>query len=104
MIISEIYSVENIKKNFPEILYKYRDWSDPFHKTILTNQELFFAAPDRFLDKNDCRFPIEWDFSFSFFKPILKANLKADKSQMLEKDYDFEIKNEYNKILGDKNK
>jgi hypothetical protein len=39
------------------ILYKYRDWSNSLHKTILTENELFMASPGSFNDPFDCRIP-----------------------------------------------
>jgi hypothetical protein len=29
----------------PDVVYKYRDWQDQYHKRILTHKELFFASP-----------------------------------------------------------
>lgn len=45
------------KIELPDIVYKYRFWDDshPFHKTILTNQEVFFASPLTFEDPVDCK-------------------------------------------------
>ena len=102
--ISEIKSIELLKESFPSILYKYRNWSNPLHKTILTNQELFLAAPDSFPDKNDCHFPIDWDFSFSFFKPILEAIFRGKKSLTSINNFNYEIIKEYYNHLGTKNK
>ena len=39
------------------ILYKYRDWSDKYHKNILTENEIFMASPGSFNDPFDCRIP-----------------------------------------------
>lgn len=57
-----------IKKNtsldkieYPEIVYKYRCWDNPLHQSILTNRQVFMAAPSSFEDKLDCKFPIRWD-------------------------------------------
>jgi hypothetical protein len=38
----------------PSILYKYRTWSDTFHKRLLTDQELYFPSPLSFNDPFDC--------------------------------------------------
>lgn len=43
--------------NIPSILYKYRDWNNPIHKTILTDCALYFASPQTFEDLKDCRIP-----------------------------------------------
>lgn len=47
--------------DLPKILYKYRDWNDDFHKTILTEQEIYFAKPSSFEDSLDCKIPIRYD-------------------------------------------
>ena len=59
-IINEISSYEEkdiFFANNPSKLYKYRIWSDPFHKKILTEGELFFSSPKRFNDPYDCGLP-----------------------------------------------
>ena len=45
----------------PERVYKYRTWSDPYHRSILLNQEVYFAPPSSFEDKLDCKIPLRWD-------------------------------------------
>ena len=39
----------------PVILCKYRDWSNIYHRTIITKRELYFAPPSSFEDVTDCR-------------------------------------------------
>jgi len=38
-----------------KVLYKYRDWTDKFHKKILTENEIYFPSPKQFNDPFDCR-------------------------------------------------
>ena len=38
-----------------KIVYKYRDWKNPFHKKILQENEIYLAAPKDFNDQFDCR-------------------------------------------------
>ena len=45
----------------PEIIYKYRDWNNEFHKRFITKREIFFASPDTFEDKFDCYNPTRFD-------------------------------------------
>ena len=47
--------------NIPEILYKYRTWSNPFHKEILTDQIAFMARPTSFKDPLDCKLQKRYD-------------------------------------------
>jgi len=44
-------------KSYPETIYKYRDWSNEFHKSILTKNEVFLSPPLGFNDPFDCRIP-----------------------------------------------
>ena len=39
----------------PKIVYKYRDWSNPFHKRILLGNEIYLTPPNKFNDPFDCR-------------------------------------------------
>jgi hypothetical protein len=43
--------------DIPSIVYKYRCWNDahPKHKTILTEQEVYFSSPKDFDDPMDCK-------------------------------------------------
>ena len=46
---------------YPEIVYKYRCWDNPYHKSILNGRQVFMAAPSSFEDEFDCKFPLRWD-------------------------------------------
>ncbi len=41
--------------NLPKTIYKYRTWTDNFHKQIITEQVVFMAQPSTFEDKKDCK-------------------------------------------------
>lgn len=43
----------------PPRFYKYRVWTDDFHKKVLTDSELFFSSPMRFNDPYDCGLPFK---------------------------------------------
>ncbi len=45
----------------PKLLYKYRDWNNKWHKTILIDQLLYLARPDSFEDTLDCNIPVRYD-------------------------------------------
>lgn len=47
--------------NLPVILYKYRDWNNPKHKRVLTENELYLSSPADFEDEFDCKVPIRYD-------------------------------------------
>jgi hypothetical protein len=41
--------------DYPEILYKYRNWRDQFQKDVLEKNHLFMTSPSYFNDPFDCR-------------------------------------------------
>src|ERR1043166_3031890 len=51
----------NFDLHFPAILYKYRDWSNDFHKRLITHNELFLPSPLKFNDPFDCQFTFGFD-------------------------------------------
>lgn len=56
MEIIDIQLIDKIDiKDIPETLYKYRIWSDQYHKTILTERMIFMAPPTSFEDTKDCK-------------------------------------------------
>lgn len=48
-------------KSIPDKLYKYRDWTDPYHKKTITHQEIYFPRPSEFNDPFDGNIPFRWD-------------------------------------------
>ena len=48
-----------------KIIYKYRDWKDPYHKVILLKNQLYLASPSDFNDPFDCRI----NANFSLLSP-----------------------------------
>ena len=70
-----IGSSEKLPFGIPPILYKYREFDNPFHKKIIEDNCVYFAAPNTFPDTKDCHpkeiFPSEavvrtrfWERSF----------------------------------------
>jgi hypothetical protein len=49
------------KMEIPSVIYKYRKWSDPYEKTIITNKEVYLSSPRKFEDPLDCKIPIRYD-------------------------------------------
>jgi hypothetical protein len=45
----------------PETIYKYRSWENAYHKTILTDQIVYFARPTSFDDPLDCKIQKRYD-------------------------------------------
>ena len=48
-------------EDIPTILYKYRDWGNPYNKKLLTDNEVYFASPREFNDPLDCAIPFRYD-------------------------------------------
>lgn len=44
-------------ENYPDIIYKYRCWSNKYHKNIILNGEVYMSAPKHFNDPFDFRIP-----------------------------------------------
>ena len=73
--------------NFPETIYKYRTWSDKYHKTILTGLQVFLSPPKGFEDSLDCKNPIRYDLltdeeiHWRYFNSSQTTNLHFNKDQ-----------------------
>jgi hypothetical protein len=60
---------KEISEKTPPVIYKYRDWDRDFHKTIITNKELYFAQPNTLNDPYDVRPP------YNFIVPNIDIEL-----------------------------
>ena len=49
-----------MESEIPQIVYKYRDWNNPFHKNILLHNEIYLASPKDFNDPFDCKIPLNF--------------------------------------------
>lgn len=50
-----------LPEGIPEILYKYRDWENVFHKKVLSDNEIYFPSPKEFNDPFDCAIPFTYN-------------------------------------------
>ncbi len=48
------------EKKFPEIIYKYRKWGEPYQEAPLRDNELWLASPESFNDPFDCRVSLDF--------------------------------------------
>lgn len=48
-------------EDIPEIVYKYRDWGNELHKTIITDRKVYFAEPTSFEDPLDCKIEVDYE-------------------------------------------
>ena len=51
----------NFLEDIPKTLYKYRIWSDEYHKRLLTEREIFLASPANMNDPFDASLPFRYD-------------------------------------------
>ena len=81
-IEDEQKTIQFLQRNNPPtngIIYKYRNWNDPFHRNILKGK-LFFSSSSKFNDPFDCRVPI-------------------NKSLFQNSNFESQINNLYEKLL-----
>lgn len=58
---TKLVNFEEMKGEYPETLYKYRSWIDKFHKTVLTEKQLYYSSPNQFEDPKDCKLTVRFD-------------------------------------------
>jgi hypothetical protein len=84
----------------PTILYKYRDWTNKFHRKLITSQEIYFPRPSELNDPFDGNIPVRWDLMSN--EDCFKKNLEF--INILHKDKDQNLVREYvQKITDEKN-
>ena len=82
----------------PSILYKYRDWTNKFHRRLISKQEIYFAKPSEFNDPFDGNIPIRWDLMT--YEECVDKNLELintvhkDKDQRQVREYAQKITKE----------
>lgn len=70
---------EEMLKTFPNIVYKYLDWSNAHNKRIITHNELFFSSPKNFNDPFDCKIETRYDLmnkveKTTYFTKVVEFN------------------------------
>lgn len=71
--------VESGKFSNPKILYKYRDWTNKFHKTLLTETKVYLASPKSFEDPLDCHVPEDFPEPKDVPSLLYKMSYNADR-------------------------
>jgi len=93
--IMAVFTQETVydKLELPDIVYKYRCWDNahPRHKTILTNQEVYFASPLTFEDPVDCKNLTRYDLltDFEIYNRYLSESFKHNPSYTTGQHKDF---------------
>lgn len=90
-IMIPIYNANDFNKHFPKTLYKYRDWSNEYHKKIITDYELFFPSFEKLNDPFDGKRPYRFDNSGvdkKTYKKELKKNNCFEFNRLTKKEID----------------
>ncbi|MBN1185559.1 MAG: DUF2971 domain-containing protein [Bacteroidales bacterium] len=75
----------------PEVIYKYRSWTNPFHLEVISKKVLYMASPSEFTDPHDCKNPIRYDLltDKDIFNIYLYHSKKDHKNWSREKHRSF---------------
>ncbi len=65
----------DVAEKVPTITYKYRDWVNPYHQLILTENIIWFSHPKELNDPYDIRVPVRFDYS-EIDNPLFFEKLK----------------------------
>jgi hypothetical protein len=57
LVFNKLDNLIKFSNNVPHTLYKFRNWDNELHKTIITENKLYLANPITFEDGFDCRIP-----------------------------------------------
>ncbi|SRR6266498_481015 len=75
-IFENISEIKNdLRRNSPNILYKYRDWDCLNHRVILTKNEIWLAHPKTLNDDMDIRVPLRFNYE-EINSPLFLPKLK----------------------------
>jgi hypothetical protein len=85
-------------EKIPSILYKYRDWTNKFHRKLISHQEIYFPKPSEFNDPFDGNIPVRWDlmsYEECFEKNLGLINtVHKNKDQKLVREYAKKVTDE----------
>lgn len=96
---------ENLKNiEFPEIVFKYRDWNNTNNKRFITKREVFMSSPNQFEDKLDCKIPIRYDLMSEDQAKIFYDKLSQSSEPNLSRQQRRKIVRQYLKIKEYKSK
>lgn len=71
---------DEAKRTHPSVLYKYRDWNNPYHQKILIDNKIYFSAPCEFEDKMDCNVPEKFPEKRELYEIFLEKSIKENPS------------------------
>lgn len=96
----KIKETDSIPEDYlPEIVYKYRNWNNKYHKSIINDFAFYFSAPSDFEDEHDCVNPTRYDLlSKDERDKVIKHNLDDSWDRRTRRKKEQEIR----KNLSDK--
>ncbi len=83
-----------LRQSMPKIIYKFRDWGESYHKTILANRELYFAHPHSLNDPFDVRVPhnfIIGDLDYDIAREIIRERGREINPDLTDEQLDLEV-------------
>jgi len=69
-----------------KVLYKYRDWDNDYHKTILFENKIYLSPPQDFEDKMDCNLPEKFPQKQEVYNIFLEIS-KREKPTRTRKEH-----------------
>lgn len=86
--------------DLPQHIYKYRCWTDPLHKRLVTDNELYFASARDFNDPFDSTVSLDYGSrSDSEHFAIMRKHVEADNPGLTEDQIDSLTRTAYEKGL-----
>lgn len=85
--------------NLPSTVYKFRSWSDEFHRRIITHRELYFANFRSFMAKEEHDLRFEWKFDKSLLMKKLKIIVDKKHPTYSKREKEVKIKYYFNSFL-----
>lgn len=93
---------KEISKKTPPIIYKYRDWENDYHKTIVTKRELYFAQPHSLNDPYDVRPPYNFvvpDIDIEVARNRIREAGKSIRPELTDEELEYEVELRLRSIL-----
>lgn len=77
--------------DLPDTVYKYRDWNNKWHKSIINERQVYMSAPMDFEDKLDCKNHIRYDLLTDDeirWKYYMESKKDTSRAHLSEKEHE----------------
>lgn len=80
-------------KDYPEIVYKYRNWTSEYNKNVLLKNQLYLSSPKDFNDPFDFRIPDNWNLLDSPDKVVQYVDgvIERQRDSIIAKGLDLDL-------------